>query len=81
MKITITVDCTPEEARSFLGAPDLSAVQSQMMSAFQEHMQHNLSADPDAAMKAWFGPALQGFADLQKSYLQAAGKPAGKADK
>lgn len=25
MKITIEVDCTPEEARSFLGLPDVSA--------------------------------------------------------
>ncbi len=25
MKITIEVDCTPEEARSFMGLPDVSA--------------------------------------------------------
>ena len=25
MKITIEIDCTPEEARSFLGLPDVSA--------------------------------------------------------
>ncbi len=28
MKITIEVDCTPEEARSFLGLPDVSAANS-----------------------------------------------------
>ena len=26
MKVTVDVDCTPEEARRFLGLPDLSAV-------------------------------------------------------
>lgn len=26
MKITVNVDCTPEEARSFIGLPDLSPV-------------------------------------------------------
>ena len=28
MKITIEVDCVPEEARSFLGLPDVSAANS-----------------------------------------------------
>jgi hypothetical protein len=28
MKITIEVDCTPEEARNFLGLPDVSAANS-----------------------------------------------------
>lgn len=28
MKITIEVDCTPEEARSFMGLPDVSAANS-----------------------------------------------------
>lgn len=28
MKITIEIDCTPEEARSFLGLPDVSAANS-----------------------------------------------------
>ena len=26
MKVSVDVDCTPEEARRFLGLPDLSAV-------------------------------------------------------
>jgi hypothetical protein len=28
MKITIEIDCTPEEARSFMGLPDVSAANS-----------------------------------------------------
>ena len=27
MKVNITVECTPEEARGFLGLPDVSRVQ------------------------------------------------------
>ena len=76
MKITITVDCTPEEARTFLGAPDLAAVQQQFMTAFQEQVKQQLAGDPEAAMKAWFGPGLQGFGDMQKSFWQQMTKSA-----
>ena len=63
MKITITVDCTPEEARDFLGLPDLTAMHEQ----FRQHM----SKDPEAAMKAWLSSA----ADLQNKYWQQIFKP------
>jgi hypothetical protein len=76
MKITITVDCTPEEARTFFGAPDLSAVQQQMMTAFQEQLRQQMTGDPEAAMKAWLGSGLQGFGDLQKSFWQQMTKAA-----
>ena len=76
MKVTITVDCTPEEARTFLGFPDFSAVQQQMTQAMQDHMRQQVSADPETAMKAWMGPGLQGLADMQKNYWQQFSKPA-----
>ena len=31
MKITVNVDCTPEEARSFLGLPDVQPLQAAVM--------------------------------------------------
>ena len=70
MKVTITVDCTPEEARTFLGFPDFSAVQQQMVQAMQDQFRQQLSGDPEAAMKAWFGQGLQGLGDMQKNYWQ-----------
>ncbi|MPT48702.1 MAG: hypothetical protein E2598_09825 [Sphingobium sp.] len=33
MKVTVNVDCTPEEARSFLGLPDLSPVHEKYISS------------------------------------------------
>jgi hypothetical protein len=76
MKISITVDCTPEEARAFLGFPDVSAVNQQLTSALQEQLRHQMSSDPETAVKAWFGPAMQGLAELQRSYWQQMLKPA-----
>lgn len=76
MKVTINIECTPEEARTFLGFPDLTAVQQQMMSAFQEQLRQQMSADPEKAMKAWFGPGFQGLGEMQRNWWQQMFKPA-----
>ncbi|HSJ78641.1 MAG TPA: DUF6489 family protein [Erythrobacter sp.] len=39
MKITIEVDCTPEEARSFLGLPDVSTANSVYVDNITKAMQ------------------------------------------
>ncbi|MBI2718879.1 MAG: hypothetical protein HY245_15150 [Rhizobiales bacterium] len=70
MKITITVDCTPEEARTFMGLPDLAALQQPVLQAMQEQLRQQMSSDPETAMKAWFGPGLQNLTDMQKAYWQ-----------
>ncbi|MFT3987632.1 DUF6489 family protein [Aestuariivirga sp.] len=75
MKITMTVDCTPEEARAFLGLPDFSAIQQQFVSQVQDQLRQQMSTDPETAMKAWFGPAMQGL-DMQRNYWQQMFKPA-----
>ena len=35
MKVTIDIDCTPEEARTFLGLPDVKPFQDAMMDKMQ----------------------------------------------
>lgn len=70
MKITITVDCTPEEARTFLGFPDVSALQQQMMAVFQDHLRQQMSADPETVMKTWLGPGFQGLGEMQRNWWQ-----------
>lgn len=39
MKITIEVDCTPEEARSFMGLPDVSAANNVYVDNIAKAMQ------------------------------------------
>ena len=56
MKVTVDVDCTPEEARRFLGLPDLSPVHE----AYVEKMKSAVADIPgpeafSEMMKAW-GP-------------------------
>lgn len=71
MKFTVNVDCTPEEARAFLGLPDFAPMQQAVLSQMQDQVQKNMSAmDPEGIMKAWMPNAMSGmqaFSDLQKS--------------
>lgn len=75
MKFTVNIDCTPEEARQFLGLPDFAPMQNAVLSQMQEQVQKNMSAmDPEGLMKMWMptqfaqggANGMQAFTDLQK---------------
>jgi hypothetical protein len=73
MKITIDVDCTPEEARTFLGLPDVQPMQAAMMKTVQERMQQALdSTDPESLMKTWLPIGLGAAEQMQKMFWAAA---------
>jgi hypothetical protein len=62
MKMTIEVDCTPEEARRFLGLPDVTALNEQLVAEMQKRVSANMSMlSPDEMMKSWmsFGAGAQ----------------------
>ncbi|HRO11453.1 DUF6489 family protein [Amaricoccus sp.] len=65
MKINIEIDCTPEEARSFLGLPDVKPMQEQLMADLQERMSANLKAmDPAEMLRTWLPANLKGFEQM-----------------
>ncbi len=69
MKVKIDIDCTPEEARAFVGLPDLGPLQKEMVSKLQEQMRAAMAGmDPEAMMKAWMpgGMMWPGFGDTKK---------------
>ncbi|MDQ2102948.1 DUF6489 family protein [Azospirillum isscasi] len=69
MKITIDIDCTPEEARHFLGLPDVKPMQDAMMQDIQERMRASLLAmDPETMLKTWLPAGMQGMEQLQKMF-------------
>jgi hypothetical protein len=54
MKVTVEVDCTPEEARRFLGLPDVAPLQQVIMEKLQQRIQSAVDATtPEALLKAW----------------------------
>ena len=62
MKISIDVDCTPEEARRFLGLPDVGPMQAELMQAMQKRMMSGLEAmEPDQILKTWLPTGLKGW--------------------
>jgi hypothetical protein len=69
MKFTVDVDCTPEEARAFLGLPDVKPMQDALMKQVQERMTASLSAmDPETLIKTWMPAGVQGMEQLQKMF-------------
>ena len=67
MKITIDVDCTPEEARTFLGLPDVGPLQAEMMQELRKRMAAGLETmDPETLMKTWMPLGLQGMEQAQQ---------------
>ncbi len=83
MKIKIDIDCTPEEARSFFGLPDVRPMQEALIAQLQERMSANLAAmDPETMIKTWMPMGLQGLEQMQKAFWsqmsQAAGSTGGK---
>ena len=62
MKMTIEVDCTPEEARRFMGLPDVSALNDHLVNEMKGRIDANMSMiSPDELMKSWmaFGTGAQ----------------------
>ena len=55
MKIKLDIDCTPEEARAFLGLPDVAGIQNEMLEKVRDRMAANLKfADPQEMFRFWF---------------------------
>jgi hypothetical protein len=80
MKISIDVDCTPEEARAFLGLPDVTPMQAAVMEKVQERLMANLAAmDPETLFETWLPAGLQGLEQVQKAFWSqfAGARPAG----
>lgn len=62
MKMTIEVDCSPEEARRFLGLPDVSSLNEHLVDEMKKRIDANMSMiSPDELMKNWmaFGQGAQ----------------------
>ena len=80
MKISLDIDCTPDELRGFFGLPDVKPMQDQLLKEVEERMRAGLKAlDPETMLKTWLPTGLQGFEQLQEMFLsQMAGRGAGK---
>ncbi len=76
MKVNIEIDCTPEEARQFMGLPDVSSLQAEMLAGLQGKVAESARAmDPEALMKGWLAGAAPGMEDFQKMFWSSFSGP------
>jgi len=75
MKVRVDIDCTPEEARSFLGLPDVGPMQATLTKEMQDRLLSAMrSMDPDTLMKTWMPAGIAGLEQWQKMFWQAFNK-------
>ncbi|MCF8466822.1 MAG: DUF6489 family protein [Sneathiella sp.] len=69
MKINVDIDCTPQEARTFLGLPEVERMQEAVMKELQAKMLENIAnLDPENMMKTWLPAGIQGLDQMQKMF-------------
>jgi hypothetical protein len=87
MKVTVNVECTPEEARSFLGLPDVEPLNDYIMQQMKLRLEQNIqSMQPEEMLKSWSSlgvTAQDQFFKLMQSAAQASLNTfgGGKSDK
>ncbi len=70
MKINVDIECTPQEARTFFGLPDVEPMQEAVMKELQKKMLENINhLDPENMMKTWFPAGMQGLEQMQKMFF------------
>ena len=70
MKVNIEIDCTPAEARAFLGLPDVTALNETLMAEMVKRAEANMDQmDPNVLMQNWtaFGGQMTNqFMDMMR---------------
>lgn len=75
MKISVDVDCTPEEARRFMGLPDLTPVHDAYVEKMQKIVADGLTAEGMLDMVKQWGPMSEaGMKMWQQMMSGMAGK-------
>ncbi|MDA0369214.1 MAG: DUF6489 family protein [Proteobacteria bacterium] len=74
MKIHFDIDCTPEEARKFLGLPDVSAMQADVVAKLRERLLTNIEGmEPEALLKTWMPAGVEGWEKMVKGFWDQMG--------
>ena len=78
MKVNIEIDCTAEEARRFMGLPDVTPINDQLVAEMGKRMEANLAMmSPETMMSSWMSVGTQAQDAFVKLMTSAAGGAAG----
>jgi hypothetical protein len=76
MKMTIEIDCTPVEARAFLGLPDVSGLNEHLVKEMQNRMDANGDAGAGRTVEELDGVRRRGAGTVPELMTAAAGTAA-----
>ncbi len=80
MKMHIEIDMTPDEARKFLGLPDVTKLQDKMLAEIERRMKAAVDVnDPEAMLKAWMPLGGKAFEQFQRLMFDSAARASGSA--
>jgi hypothetical protein len=72
MKVTIEVDCTPLEARSFFGLPDVTMLNDHLVQEMKNRMDANINMlQPEELMRSWMSFGGQAQEQFMRMMLAA----------
>ncbi|MFO1038784.1 MAG: DUF6489 family protein [Geminicoccaceae bacterium] len=78
MKINIDVDCTPEEARTFLGLPHVATMQQAVMTALEQRLVEAINGtDTQKLLDQWLPLGVKGMEQWSALWSQLATAAAG----
>jgi hypothetical protein len=81
MNVKVEVECTPAEARAFLGLPDVTSLNDHLVKEMKARMDANMAMiAPEELIKTWMafgGEASQQFMKLMGSAIGSASSKSG----
>ena len=78
MKIKIDIDCSPEEARAFLGWPDVAGFQRAAMEQMQRRTEEYFaSLEPEKLAKMFMPAGVEAWDAMQRAFTRFASGAAG----
>jgi len=75
MKVKFDIECTPEEARAFLGLPNIAPLQASAMKELEKKMTENIrNLDPETFIKTWLPASVESWGEMQKMFWSQMGQ-------
>jgi hypothetical protein len=78
MKFTVNVECSPEEARRFMGLPDVTPINEALVAEMGKRMERNLALmSGESMMSSWMSVGTQAQDAFVKLMTSGASMAAG----
>ena len=73
MKISVDIDCTPEEARRFMGLPDLSSLHEAYLARMRGAIEQGITPETVKSMMQTWGPMGEAGLSMWRQMIENMG--------